>query len=123
MPPGYTISTKGGIRQIGQPHEEQAELARAFTRAMHSISLGPALAWPAALDLSGHRLLLDVGGGSGAHCIGAALRWPNLQASVFDLAPVCEVAAEFIAGYGLQHRIKTHVGDMWQDPFPSTDLL
>ena len=45
-----------------------------------------------------------------------------MQAIVFDLVPVCEVAAEFIAGYELQHRIKTHVGDMWQDPFPSTDL-
>jgi len=102
--------------------EEQAGFARALTRAMHSGSMGPALAWPDTMDLSGHRLMLDIGGGSGAHSIGATLRWPNLQATVFDIAPVCDVAQEFIAHHGLQSRIQTHVGDMWNEPFPSADL-
>ena len=102
--------------------EEQAEFARAFTRVMHSASMRPALAWPEVLDLSGHRRMLDIGGGSGAHCIGATLRWPTLQATVFDLAPVCEVAQEFVAHHGLQSRIRTHVGDMWNESFPSADL-
>jgi hypothetical protein len=66
--------------------------------------------------------MLDVGGGSGAHSIGAALKWPDVHAIVFDTAPVCEVAAEFIARYGLQARVGTQVGDMWNDPFPPADL-
>jgi SAM-dependent methyltransferase len=103
-------------------HEEQATLARVFTRVMHSASMRPALAWPEVLDLSRHRRMLDIGGGSGAHCIGATLRWPTLQATVFDIAPVCEVAQEFIAHHRLQGRIRTHVGDMWNEPFPSADL-
>jgi hypothetical protein len=102
--------------------EEQAALARGFTVAMHGHSMGAALAWPDLVDLTAHRLLLDIGGGSGAHSIGAALRWPNLQSVVYDLAPECEVAGEFIARYGLQDRIKTHVGDMWNDVLPSADL-
>lgn len=117
-----TAQVYGGGREMFQSHAEQAELARAFTRAVHSTSMGPALAWPDTLDLSGHRLMLDVGGGSGAHCIGAARRWPTLQAVVFDAPPVCEVAEEFIARDGLQGRIRTQVGDMWQDPFPTADL-
>lgn len=117
-----TAQVYGGGREMFQSHAEQAELARAFTRAVHSTSMGPALAWPDTLDLSGHRLMLDVGGGSGAHCIGAARRWPTLQAVVFDVPPVCEVAEEFIARDGLQGRIRTQVGDMWQDPFPTADL-
>ena len=108
----------GGGREMFKSHEEQADLARAFTRAMHSTSMGPALAWPEVLDLAGHRRLLDIGGGSGAHCIGAALRWSTLHAVVFDTPPVCEVAEEFIARQGLQDRIRTQRGDMWQDPFP-----
>jgi O-methyltransferase domain/Dimerisation domain len=111
-----------GGREVFKSHEEQADLARAFTRAMHGSSMGPALAWPDSIDLSGHRLLLDVGGGSGAHCIGAALRWPHLHALVFDTPAVCEVAQEFIDRHGLQSRVRTHVGDMWQDPFPIADL-
>ena len=117
-----TAQVYGGGREMFQSHAEQAELARAFTRAVHSTSMAPALAWPDTLDLSGHRLMLDVGGGSGAHCIGAARRWPTLQAVVFDAPPVCEVAEEFIARDGLQGRIRTQVGDMWQDPFPPADL-
>src|SRR5262245_2921245 len=117
-----TAQVYGGGREMFQSHAEQAELARAFTRAVHSTSMGPALAWPDTLELSGHRLMLDIGGGSGAHCIGAARRWPTLQAVVFDTPPVCEVAAEFIARHGLQGRINTQVGDMWQDPFPTADL-
>ena len=66
--------------------------------------------------------MLDVAGGSGAHCIGATMRWPKLKAIVFDIAPVCEVAESFAKQYGLQNRISTHVGDMWSDPFPPADL-
>jgi hypothetical protein len=74
------------------------------------------------LDLSRNRVLLDVGGGSGAHSIGSVTHWPDLRAIVFDIAPVCEVAEEFIAGSGLQSRIETRAGDMWEDPFPPADV-
>jgi hypothetical protein len=103
-------------------HEEQADLARNFTCAMHSCSMGPALAWPAKLDLSSNRQMLDIGGGSGAHCIGAVLRWPKLKATVFDMAPVCEVAGEIAARQGLADRIGTHAGNLWESNFLDADL-
>ena len=65
--------------------------------------------------------MLDIGGGSGAHSIGAVTRSNDLKAIVFDLDPICEVAQEFIAKYGLKDRVTTHVGDMWHDPFPDAD--
>jgi ribosomal protein RSM22 (predicted rRNA methylase) len=107
---------------VFQTLEDQAEMARAFTRAMHSISVGPARAWPEAIDLSGCQRMLEVGGGSGAHAIGAVTRWPHLRAVVLDLPPVCEVAGEFIATAGLQDRIETRSGDIFEDPFPEADL-
>ncbi len=116
-----TAQVYGGD-DLFQSHEAQAALARAFTLGMHGHSAGAAFRWPELIDLSEHRLMLDVGGGSGAHAIGAASRWPELHAVVFDLPPVCEVAEEFAAKYDLQDRIKTHVGDMWADPFPGADL-
>jgi cyclopropane fatty-acyl-phospholipid synthase-like methyltransferase len=89
---------------------------------MHSISMTLAHAWPNIANLSSSRLMLDIGGGSGAHSIGAVLASPDLQAMVLDLQPICEVAQEFIAKYGLQERIGTRVADMWKDPFPGADL-
>jgi cyclopropane fatty-acyl-phospholipid synthase-like methyltransferase len=81
-----------------------------------------ATAWPGTLNLDRYRMMLDIGGGSGAHSIGAALKLPNLHALVLDMEPICEVAQEFIARHDLQSRIKTHVADMWNDPFPAADL-
>ena len=66
--------------------------------------------------------MLDVGGGSGAHSLGAVTRWPHLRAVVLDLPPVCEVAREFIAKEGLQDRIETRSGDIFEDPFPEAEL-
>jgi hypothetical protein len=105
-----------------QSHEEQAKLAQVFTHAMHGHSMGPALAWSSLIDLSQYQVLLDIGGGSGAHAIASTLNWPNLQAIILDIAPVCEVADKFIAQYGLQNRVKTCVSNMWDDSFPVADI-
>jgi len=111
-----------GGQDIYKSHEERGEAARAFTRMMHSHSMAEALVWPEKIDLSLHRAMLDIGGGSGVHSIGAAHSWPDLRAIVLDLASVCGVTKEYIAGYGLQERISTLVGNMWSDPFPKADL-
>jgi hypothetical protein len=116
-----TAQIYGGEETFGS-HEAQAEVARTFTRGMHGISMAPASAWPDVLDLSPHSVMLDIGGGSGAHSIGAATRWPRLHAIVLDLGPVCEVAEEFIGAYGLGERISAYRADMWQDEFPPADL-
>ena len=96
---------------------------RMFTRAMHSMSMSAALSWPKALDLAAQRLMLDVGGGSGAHSIGVTLHWPHLQAVVFDRdAETLQIAQEFIEYYGVQARVSTRMGDMLNDPLPPADL-
>lgn len=111
-----------GGEEIFRSLEEQAALAQGFTRGMHGISMGPALAWPREVDLASQRVMLDIGGGSGAHSIGAVAAWPQLRAIVFDIGPVCEVAGEFIAEAGFADRVETHTGDMWEDPFPAADM-
>jgi hypothetical protein len=103
-------------------HEQQAERARVFTRAMHSQSAAAACTWPRQLDLSRNQGLLDVGGGSGAHAIGAVQRWPNLRAIVFDMASVCELATEYAKEAGCSDRVAAQAGDMWKDRFPEADV-
>lgn len=108
----------------GDPHSEQeADWTRVFTRAMHARGEAPARAWPGRVELSGHAVLLDVGGGSGVHAIAAVRHWPRLRAIVLDRAPVCRVAEEYLAASGVEGRVQTHVGDFWADePFPAADL-
>ncbi len=108
--------------ELFKTNEEQIEMAKYFTRCMHGKSIAMAGLWPNKIDLSEHRCLLDVGGGSGAHSIGAVSRWPNLQAIVYDRPLVTDVANEYINQFGLADRIQTQVGDMWKDNFPLADL-
>ncbi|MEV6333045.1 methyltransferase [Streptomyces sp. NPDC051909] len=111
-----------GGEDIFEAHEAQAEKARLFTRTMHGHSAAPASAWPDHVDMSLHRRMLDIGGGSSAHAIGAVRRWPHLRATVLDLATVCEVANEYIERAGVQDHVGTLAFDMWQDALPAADI-
>jgi len=108
--------------EVFKSHEEMAEEAKVFTRAMHGFSMAPALHWPNKLDLSSYSHFLDVGGGSGAHTVGVLSRWPQMRGTVFDLGVICEVARETFAQYGLQDRADTSVGDLWEMDFPKADI-
>lgn len=103
-------------------YEEQVLQARHFTRYMHSHSMAAALSWPQQVDLSRYEVLLDIGGGSGAHAIGAAMNWPHLRAVVLDMPLVAAEAARFIADKGLSDRISTAAADMWSAALPLSDL-
>ena len=113
--------TYGG-GNIYHSHEEQVELLHRFTCGMHSMSMASALYWPDILDFSQHKIMLDIGGSSGAHSIGAVLKLPDLQALILDFSQVCEVAEGYIAQYGLQTRVRTHESNIWCDHWPAADL-
>ena len=96
--------------------------AKVFTRAMYAHSIGSALTWPEAVDLSEARVLLDVGGGSGAQTVGVLLQWPNLKGIVLDTPPVTAEATQYISRFPLGDRIRTVAADMFKDPFPEADV-
>ena len=107
-----------GAEDPWQAHARDPERARAFTEAMHSISVLPAAALARAVDLRGRVHLLDVGGGSGAVAIELARAWPELRCTVWDLATVCALANEHIEAAGFAARVTTLAGDMFRDRFP-----
>ena len=91
---------------------------RAFIRRMHLLALPAATALAEQPSFAAVRRLLDVGGGSGALSCAVAQAHPTLRATLMDLTPVCEVARELIAGYGLGTRVHCVVADMLRDPWP-----
>lgn len=92
--------------------------ARALHEATYSIGMGAGRRFSRQCDLSGRRLILDLGGGSGCYSICAAKAFPQIQAIVFDLPPVAVVAEEFIAKHGLSERIRAVGGDFTVDELP-----
>jgi len=96
--------------------------ALGFANWMHSVSMGPALDWVEAEDLSGAHHFLDIGGGSAAHSIAVALKWQKLRVTVFEMKEVCEIANTFILDQNLHERVAVHAGDMWKSSFPDADI-
>ena len=89
----------------------------AFIAAMHANSTQRAPALIAALDLSGVRRVLDVGGGSGGHAIALAHAVPEARIEVLDLADVVPLTARYVAAAGVADRVRTRVGDLNADDF------
>jgi len=83
----------------------------------HSRVMGDRLA--AAVDLSGVRRMMDVGGGSGAVSIALCSAFPELEAVVVDQPPVAARAGHHIAAAGLAGRITTWPANMFDDPLPA----
>lgn len=95
---------------------EDPQLLALFWEAMHSLSTLTARELGAHVDLSAATALLDVGGGSGAYDIELSRRYPNLRATVLDLAPVCQIASKKIEAAGYEDSIAVTPGDFLADP-------
>ncbi|MEI9895148.1 MAG: methyltransferase [Chthoniobacter sp.] len=98
---------------------EREDFAGPFTAAMdcRGVLLGPAMA--RKLDLSAHKALLDIAGGSGIYSCALVANHPHLRASVFEKKPVDRIARENIAKRGHSDKVDVIVGDMFTDAWPT----
>lgn len=106
-------------KHLGAYTEFTVEDARRYHTATYSIGMGAARLFSRSVDLSGRKLLLDLGGGSGAYSIVATQTYPGLNAIVLDLPPVTVVTNEYIAANKAQDRVSTLAGDFTTTPFPT----
>ena len=109
---------RGERRDLYNVTQDQEE-ADYFIRAQHSGSLGPAVVLSRQVDLSTHRKLLDVAGGSGAFSITLCQRFPELTATILDFPAVQPRAERFIAEAGLQDRIRFLPGNAFEVDWPA----
>ena len=97
---------------------ERPDFAAHFTAAMdcRGVLLGPALA--KKVDLSAHKALLDIAGGSGIYACALAARHPHLKLSVLERPPVDRIARECIEKQGCTDRVEVVTGDIFDGPLP-----
>ena len=77
-----------------------------------------------AYDFSGHRCVLDVGGGKGGWIVALARRHPHLQLMHFDLPPVSALARANFEAQGVADRVQAFGGSFSSDPLPvGADLV
>ena len=104
--------------RLGQYTEFTVEDARRYHAATYSIGMGAARLFSRSVDLKGRKLMLDLGGGSGAYSIVATKTFPGLKAIVLDLPPVVVVAREYIAANDASERVSAIAGDFTTSDFP-----
>ncbi len=94
------------------------EFATTFTAAMdcRGAVLGPALA--KAIPVGNRSRLLDIAGGSGVFACTIAAHHPGLRATVFERAPVDQIARTMITKRGYTDRVEVIAGDMFAEPLP-----
>lgn len=81
------------------------------SEGIEAILAGPANALPDTVDLSAHRRLLDIGGGTGSWSVAIARRYPQLRATVLERRAVAHLTRARIDAAGLTERIGVVVGD------------
>lgn len=91
---------------------------RDFILGMHNITVaGRGQMFIDNIDLSGRKILFDVGGGPGTYSILACKRYLELRAVVFDVPETISIAREIVAKEKLQDRITLREGDWDRDDF------
>lgn len=89
-----------------------------FNQAMITMTAQTTAAVLAAYDLSDLHTIVDIGGGLGQLVIAAVERYPQLRATLFELAHTKALAARRIADAGYRDRIDIVIGDFFKDPLP-----
>jgi 2-polyprenyl-3-methyl-5-hydroxy-6-metoxy-1,4-benzoquinol methylase len=94
------------------------EQQRWFAEGMYANAVHGGRSLAEVVDFSHFQRLLDVGGNAGGYAIALARANPRLRATIFDLAPVRELALERIDAAGLADRIDFAVGSFFENELP-----
>jgi SAM-dependent methyltransferase len=89
-----------------------------FIAAMHVIASKKAPEVVEAVNPGKARRLLDVGGGSGTYTLAFLAAVPEMQATLFDLPRVIEMARNRAQEAGVEDRVNLVAGDFYKDPLP-----
>lgn len=107
----------------GQPVAVQGERSpeelRHFILGMRDVARFSAREVLGALDLSGYRHVLDLGGGPATYAITFLEAVPAMRATLFDRPEVVPIAQEQAAAAGLSDRFAFRAGDMTTDDIGS----
>lgn len=105
-----------GDKSSGDWHKamEDETFARKFTAAMDCRGRYLAQALAKALDLSGRRRVLDIGGGSGIYACSLVAQNAHLTGCVLEQSPVDRICSRLIEERGFKGRVDVAVGNMFE---------
>jgi len=111
--------TTGRMVAVNAPLTTDDEDEReAFLMGMFNTARQQADRVAEALDLTGRKRLLDLGGGPGTYAVHFCLRYPELRAVVFDQPTTEKFARDVFGRFALENRINFLSGDFLTSSLP-----
>jgi hypothetical protein len=107
--------------RTGQPAQTTkpiADFGRIFTEGVESFTRPAADALLGAYDFSRHRQVLDLCGGTGSYLLPLLRRYPALQATLFELPHVADLARRRLSDDPHGSQVQIVEGDALFDPLP-----
>jgi acetylserotonin N-methyltransferase len=98
------------------------EARETFLRGMHGFGQLSSPQVVKVFNLSGFRVICDLGGGTGHLAAAACERHGAMRGIVFDLPAACETARRFVAASPAAERLQLVAGDFFEDALPAADL-
>jgi len=105
-----------GQAQFGKFDREQQQI---FSAGVEALTAPVAGSLAVAYDFSGHRRLLDIGGGTGSFLLAVLRRYPALRGTLFELPGACAVARQRLSAEPEGSRIGIVEGDTLKTPLPA----
>jgi SAM-dependent methyltransferase len=112
------VQSGGPVRER-VAHGNDETVRESFLMGMFNLASLLAPCITQAIDLSGCRRLLDLGGGPGTYAIHFCLANPAMSAVVYDLPTTRTFAEGTIARFDLSQRIAFTAGDYSAEPVPA----
>ncbi|HAR96005.1 MAG TPA: hypothetical protein DCR97_08610 [Deltaproteobacteria bacterium] len=113
-----TDVVKAGRRPKSPEHTEDRKSLDSFIGAMDVIGRDLSVEIVRSLNISGFSRLLDIGCASGTYSVAFLRENPGLNAVLFDLEPVVEIARKRLAAEDLLDRATLVAGDFYKDELP-----
>jgi len=98
---------------FGALYEDPARL-RQFAQFMNALSIPQGQVIAERFDFGPYRCIMDIAGGPGGQAVQIGLRHAHLRGIIMDMAPVCEIAKEYIEATGLSGRFASVPADLFE---------
>lgn len=112
------VRTGGPVRSVSSSHTESESEREMFLMGMFNVAVNQAETVANALDFSGRKRLIDLGGGPGTYAVYFCKANPQLTATIFDKPTTEPIAMNIVRRYGLEQRIDFVGGNFLLDSLP-----
>lgn len=112
------VKTGRSTANISPADTDNEDERENFLMGMFNVARQQADIVAEALDLSGRKRLLDLGGGPGTYAVHFCQKYPELTATVFDRPTTEKFALSIAARFDLSDRIDFLGGHFLADPMP-----